>query len=113
MPGFMPGIHVLCPRKGVDGRDKPGHDDPYAIAPPVGAELESRQHGPDQAGQDARHRRSHVDRSLADLRKSGKGAVRRSQREQRLRLAVANLLLVRLGDGERAQRVAERPMMPL
>jgi hypothetical protein len=32
MPGFMPGIHVLCPRKGVDGRDKPGHDDPYAIA---------------------------------------------------------------------------------
>jgi hypothetical protein len=24
MPGFMPGIHVL---KGVDGRDKPGHDE--------------------------------------------------------------------------------------
>jgi hypothetical protein len=34
MPGFMPGIHVLCPRKSVDGRDKPGHDDPYAIALP-------------------------------------------------------------------------------
>jgi MFS transporter, PAT family, beta-lactamase induction signal transducer AmpG len=29
MPGFMPGIHVLLGRdskKGVDGRDKPGHD---------------------------------------------------------------------------------------
>ena len=29
MPGFMPGIHVfltaIC--KGVDGRDKPGHDE--------------------------------------------------------------------------------------
>jgi len=29
MPGFMPGIHVfLCASKqGVDGRDKPGHDE--------------------------------------------------------------------------------------
>jgi hypothetical protein len=35
MPGFMPGIHVLCLRNGVDGRDKPGHDDPYAIALPA------------------------------------------------------------------------------
>jgi hypothetical protein len=27
MPGFMPGIHALIGRnKGVDGRDKPGHD---------------------------------------------------------------------------------------
>ena len=28
MPGFMPGIHVLLvgPQKGVDDRDKPGHD---------------------------------------------------------------------------------------
>ncbi|MFK4491118.1 hypothetical protein ABIA45_006196 [Bradyrhizobium sp. USDA 336] len=28
MPGLVPGIHVLCAVwKGVDGRDKPGHDD--------------------------------------------------------------------------------------
>jgi hypothetical protein len=30
MPGFMPGIHVLKDfefGKGVDGRDKPGHDE--------------------------------------------------------------------------------------
>src|SRR5438067_1840227 len=28
MPGLVPGIHVfLRERKGVDGRDKPGHDD--------------------------------------------------------------------------------------
>jgi hypothetical protein len=30
MPGFMPGIHVLFTLpsiEGVDGRDKPGHDD--------------------------------------------------------------------------------------
>jgi len=29
MPGFMPGIHVLLRKlkKGVDGRDKPGHDE--------------------------------------------------------------------------------------
>jgi hypothetical protein len=28
MPGFMPGIHVfLDVKQGVDGRDKPGHDD--------------------------------------------------------------------------------------
>jgi hypothetical protein len=28
MPGLVPGIHVLLSRltKGVDGRDKPGHD---------------------------------------------------------------------------------------
>ncbi len=28
MPGLVPGIHVFMPRevKGVDGRDKPGHD---------------------------------------------------------------------------------------
>jgi hypothetical protein len=27
MPGLVPGIHVLTAKKGVDGRDKPGHDD--------------------------------------------------------------------------------------
>jgi hypothetical protein len=29
MPGLVPGIHVLTasPRKGADGRDKPGHDE--------------------------------------------------------------------------------------
>jgi hypothetical protein len=27
MPGFMPGIHAFAHRQGVDGRDKPGHDD--------------------------------------------------------------------------------------
>ncbi|MFK4510385.1 hypothetical protein ABIF81_005563 [Bradyrhizobium daqingense] len=28
MPGLVPGIHVLgAAVKGVDGRDKPGHDD--------------------------------------------------------------------------------------
>ena len=28
MPGLVPGIHVFlpAPKKGVDGRDKPGHD---------------------------------------------------------------------------------------
>jgi len=26
MPGLVPGIHVLANKKGVDGRDKPGHD---------------------------------------------------------------------------------------
>jgi hypothetical protein len=26
MPGLVPGIHVLATKKGVDGRDKPGHD---------------------------------------------------------------------------------------
>jgi len=26
MPGLVPGIHALWRRKGVDGRDKPGHD---------------------------------------------------------------------------------------
>jgi len=27
MPGFMPGIHVFLVQQGVDGRDKPGHDE--------------------------------------------------------------------------------------
>ena len=27
MPGLVPGIHVLAPKKDVDGRDEPGHDD--------------------------------------------------------------------------------------
>jgi hypothetical protein len=29
MPGLVPGIHVLWPRRkeDVDGRDKPGHDE--------------------------------------------------------------------------------------
>jgi hypothetical protein len=28
MPGFVPGIHALLRNKeGVDGRDKPGHDE--------------------------------------------------------------------------------------
>ena len=36
MPGLVPGIHVLRARsQGVDGRDKPGHDDADA---PVGSE---------------------------------------------------------------------------
>jgi hypothetical protein len=26
MPGLVPGIHVLAEKKGVDGRNKPGHD---------------------------------------------------------------------------------------
>ena len=26
MPGLVPGIHALTVKKGVDGRDKPGHD---------------------------------------------------------------------------------------
>jgi hypothetical protein len=26
MPGLVPGIHALAAKKGVDGRDKPGHD---------------------------------------------------------------------------------------
>jgi hypothetical protein len=30
MPGLVPGIHVLLlSKKGVDGRDKPGHDNAY------------------------------------------------------------------------------------
>jgi hypothetical protein len=32
VPGVMPGTHVFWPRKDVDGRDKPGHDDSHAIA---------------------------------------------------------------------------------
>jgi hypothetical protein len=28
MPGLVPGIHaLLATKEGVDGRDKPGHDD--------------------------------------------------------------------------------------
>jgi len=28
MPGLVPGIHaLLCAKEGVDGRDKPGHDE--------------------------------------------------------------------------------------
>ena len=28
MPGLVPGIHAcLCAKEGVDGRDKPGHDE--------------------------------------------------------------------------------------
>jgi hypothetical protein len=27
MPGLVPGIHALAAKEGVDGRDKPGHDD--------------------------------------------------------------------------------------
>jgi len=32
MPGLVPGIHVLraYKREGVDGRDKPGHDERYS-----------------------------------------------------------------------------------
>jgi hypothetical protein len=41
MPGLVPGIHILLLRteeKGVDGRDKPGHDDDYETI------VESNQH---------------------------------------------------------------------
>ncbi|MCP2130197.1 hypothetical protein ABH991_000483 [Bradyrhizobium ottawaense] len=35
MPGLFPGIHVLRALwKGVDGRDKPGHDDVGTVVPP-------------------------------------------------------------------------------
>jgi hypothetical protein len=27
MPGLVPGIHALAAELGVDGRDKPGHDE--------------------------------------------------------------------------------------
>ncbi len=27
MPGLVPGIHVFARNQGVDGRDKPGHDE--------------------------------------------------------------------------------------
>jgi hypothetical protein len=27
MPGLVPGIHALAMKKGMDGQDKPGHDD--------------------------------------------------------------------------------------
>jgi len=29
---YVPGIHVLAAQKGVDGRDKPGHDVDRALA---------------------------------------------------------------------------------
>jgi hypothetical protein len=36
MPGLVPGIHVLrAAWQGVDGRDKPGHDDMETITPQV------------------------------------------------------------------------------
>ena len=36
MPGLVPGIHVLgAAWQGVDGRDKPGHDDVETIVPKV------------------------------------------------------------------------------
>jgi hypothetical protein len=32
MPGLVPGIHdLLCFKKDVDGRDKPGHDEQRAL----------------------------------------------------------------------------------
>jgi hypothetical protein len=35
MPGLVPGIHVFdyIRNKGVDGQDKPGHDELFAIWP--------------------------------------------------------------------------------
>jgi hypothetical protein len=30
MPGLVPGIHALLLGKGVDGRDKPGHDEGWS-----------------------------------------------------------------------------------
>jgi len=32
MPGLVPGIHALATKQGVDGRDKPGHDDSWFSA---------------------------------------------------------------------------------
>ena len=33
MPGLVPGIHVFhSAKQGVDGRDKPGHDDKFYLA---------------------------------------------------------------------------------
>jgi hypothetical protein len=33
MPGLVPGIHaLLCDKEGVDGRDKPGHDERWVLA---------------------------------------------------------------------------------
>jgi beta-N-acetylhexosaminidase len=34
MPGLVPGIHALFCRQGVDGRDKPGHDERNNVADP-------------------------------------------------------------------------------
>jgi hypothetical protein len=31
MPALVAGIHVFAPEQGVDGRDKPGHDEQNAI----------------------------------------------------------------------------------
>ncbi|MGC0391484.1 hypothetical protein ACVIU7_002565 [Bradyrhizobium liaoningense] len=56
MPGLVPGIHVLCAAwKGVDGRDKPGHDAvetvgthshvSYAIALPLWERVARRDSG--------------------------------------------------------------------
>jgi hypothetical protein len=41
MPGLVPGIHVLAALKqeGVDGRDKPGHDEKEARFQVVGKRL--------------------------------------------------------------------------
>jgi hypothetical protein len=39
MPGLVPGIHALAiPKQGVDGRDKPGHDEQLTL--PVGSPFE-------------------------------------------------------------------------
>jgi hypothetical protein len=32
MPGLAPGIHALAAKKGVDARDKRGHDDRWALS---------------------------------------------------------------------------------
>jgi enoyl-CoA hydratase/carnithine racemase len=52
MPGFMPGIHALAETKGVDGRDKPGHDNrevsamsQAAVATPQAEKMLSRKEG--------------------------------------------------------------------
>jgi hypothetical protein len=36
MPGLVPGIHVFASegKKGVDGRDKPGHDEKNGMQEP-------------------------------------------------------------------------------
>ena len=32
MPALVAGIHALASQEGVDGRDKPGHDNNYSAA---------------------------------------------------------------------------------
>jgi len=32
MPGLVPGIRALAAKQGVDGRDKPGHDELIGFA---------------------------------------------------------------------------------